>query len=205
MYFTKTPKIVQSIYKNVIWNIPNNSNTIYLTFDDGPTEEITGKTLEILKKCNVPATFFCLGNQVQKNPVLFQRIKEEGHSIGNHSFSHIKGWNSSNDAYINDVKKAGNLIKSRLFRPPYGKIKRNQLAKLTAEYKIVMWDVLPGDFSPKKTVQDIIKNTVDNVESGSIIVLHDNTNCGAKMNKALPEIISVLKDSGFVFSSLEDY
>ena len=198
MYFVKTPKVIQSLLKDVTWNIPNNNNEIYLTFDDGPTKYITEKTLDTLNHYGIKATFFCLGQQVEKNPRLFQRIIKEGHAVGNHSYSHLKGWNTNNEEYIEDINKAKSIINSNLFRPPYGKAKRGQLDQLK-QFKTIMWDVLPGDFSPKNNIDSIVSNTLNHVEVGSIIVLHDNDKCGEKMNQALPVLLEELKNKGFNF------
>jgi len=201
MYFVKTPNIAKSLHKSAIWNVPNNDNCIYLTFDDGPTKNITSNTLDILSDFNIKATFFCIGKQVEDNPLLFSRIIDEGHSIGNHSYSHLKGWTTNSESYIEDVEKGQEITNSQLFRPPYGKIKRSQLKKISNTSKIIFWDVLPGDFSPYTSPDDIVLNTINNVESGSIIVLHDNNKCGEKMLQALPSIIKGLVEKGFKFSS----
>lgn len=202
MYFVKTPKIVKSIYKNVIWDLPNNDNKVFLTFDDGPTKNITERILDILFSHNIKATFFCLGKQVEQHPEIFDRIIKEGHSVGNHSYSHLKGWNTEDKTYLDDFRKGEKLIQSSMYRPPYGKIKRSQLKELTPTIKIIMWDVLPGDFSPKNSIEKIVSNTVNNTISGSIIVLHDNNKCGVKMLKTLPSIIEQLKSKGFSFEPI---
>ena len=202
MYFVKTPKIARSIIKKAVWNIPNNERGIFLTFDDGPTPSITSQTLDILKEHKIKATFFCLGKQVEKHPEIFQRIMDEGHAVGNHSYSHLKGWTTKNEQYLEDVRKGEAIIKSHLFRPPYGKIKRSQVNSLSPKTKIILWDVLPGDFSSKNNVEKIITNTLNSAESGSIIVLHDNLDCGNKMLQALPVIIDKLKEKKYSFSPI---
>ena len=204
MYFVKTPKIAQAFNKKAIWNIPNNDKEIFLTFDDGPTPLITEHTLDILKEQSIKATFFCLGEQVEKHPEIFKKIIDEGHTVGNHSYSHLKGWTTKNEQYLEDVRKGETIIKSNLFRPPYGKIKRSQVNLLNPQTKIILWDVLPGDFSPSNNVEKIISNTLDAVESGSIIVLHDNANCGNKMLQALPFIIDKLKEKKYTFSAIAE-
>ena len=204
MYFVKTPKIAQAFNKKAIWNIPNNVKEVFLTFDDGPTPLITNHTLDILKKQKIKATFFCLGKQVEKHPEVFKKITDEGHAVGNHSYSHLKGWTTKNEQYLEDVRKGEAIIKSHLFRPPYGKIKRSQVNLLNPQTKIILWDVLPGDFSPSNNVEKIISNTLEAVESGSIIVLHDNAICGNKMLQALPIIIDKLKEKKYTFSAIAE-
>jgi len=188
----------------VVWNIPNDEHKVYLTFDDGPTPGITDKTLGLLKEKGVIATFFCLGNQVDANRALFDRLKAEGHQIGNHAYSHLKGWSTDNDHYLEVVEKGRQTTASNVFRPPYGKIKRAQLKEVQKENTVVMWTVLPGDFDDKVSVEQCIKNAVDNVASGDIIVLHDNATCGNKMLAALPQIIDGLHAKGFVFDTIPD-
>jgi len=204
MYFVKTPKIARSIIKKAVWNIPNNDREIFLTFDDGPTPSITNQTLDILSKHQVKATFFCLGKQVEKYPEIFQRIIDEGHAVGNHSYSHLKGWATNNQQYLEDVRKGEAIIKSNLFRPPYGKIKRSQVDLLNPQTRIILWDVLPGDFSSKTDVEKTISNTLNSVEPGSIIVLHDNDKCGNKMLQVLPIIIDKLKEKKYNFSAITE-
>ena len=204
MYFIKTPKIAQSILKKAVWNIPNNDRRIFLTFDDGPTPSITNQTLDILKEHKIKASFFCLGSQVEKHPEIFQRIINEGHTVGNHSYSHLKGWTTNNKIYLEDVHRGESLIDSNLFRPPYGKIKRSQINSLSPQIKIILWDVLPGDFSSKNDVEKIVSNTLNSVESGSIIVLHDNDKCGNKMLQALPVIIDKLQEKKYSFTPITE-
>ena len=204
MYFIKTPKIARSVLKKAVWTIPNKDRRIFLTFDDGPTSSITSQTLDILREHKIQATFFCLGSQVEKHPEIFKRIIDEGHAVGNHSYSHLKGWTTNNNEYIEDVKKGQSLANSKLFRPPYGKIKRSQVNALNSGTKIILWDVLPGDFSAKNDVEKVVSNTLNSAESGSIIVLHDNNKCGNKMLQALPNIIDKLKEKKYYFSPITE-
>lgn len=201
-YFVKTPKLLHSLYRDAVWFIPNSSNTIYLTFDDGPVSSITDRCLDILSEFNVQATFFCVGENIQRNPEIFQRIKNEGHQIGNHSFHHLNGWKTENKIYFDNIKEGETLTSTKLFRPPYGKIKRSQIKELRDHYKIIMWDVLSGDFDPKVSVEQCIKNVINNTAAGSIIVMHDNEKCGMKMLESLPTIITELKCKGYQFGGL---
>lgn len=201
-YFIKTPKLLHSLYRDAVWFLPNTENKIYLTFDDGPVDPITSKCLDILSKYDTKATFFCVGDNVSKNPELFGRIKEDGHSIGNHSYNHINGWKTENKDYFNNIDQCSKLVDTTLLRPPYGKIKRSQLKELKEDYKIIMWDVLSGDFDPKVTVEQCVENVVKNTASGSIIVMHDNEKCGNKMLEALPQILECLIEKGYKFEQL---
>jgi peptidoglycan/xylan/chitin deacetylase (PgdA/CDA1 family) len=173
-YWVKTPLLVKKIFPNQIWNIPTEDKAVYLTFDDGPYVGVTDEVLKILKQYDAKATFFCIGGNVANNPGLFQKITTEGHSIGNHSMTHQMGWGKSKKIYLKDIQRAEKLINSNLFRPPYGKINFKSNKTLQKKYKIIMWDIIAGDFDEKCSVEQMVKNVVLNLEKGSIIVLHDN-------------------------------
>lgn len=187
----------------MIWDIPNKENKIYLTFDDGPTPEVTEWVLEILKKYKIKATFFCIGDNIQKFPVLYQRILKEGHVVGNHTHTHLKGWETVNGTYFENIEKCAKHVKSNLFRPPYGRIKKSQYSILTTQYKIVMWDVLSGDFDLKTSPERCLKNVTKNTKSGSVIVFHDSIKASEKLQYALPKAIEYLLEQGFVFDVIE--
>lgn len=213
LMWVKTNAFVKWLFPKYVWDIPNNENKIYLTFDDGPIPDVTEWVLDILKKEEIKATFFCIGDNIKKNPSLFKRLISEGHSIGNHTFNHLKGWDFSTKEYIEntilceeEISKALEIEnqKSKIFRPPYGKIKPSQSKKLRKlGYKIIMWDVLSVDYdkeiSPEKCFENIIKNTV----SGSIIVCHDSLKAFKNLEYALPKAIKYLKNEGFVFDRID--
>ena len=200
--------LIKKIFYNYIWDIPNQENKVYLTFDDGPTPEITAWTLSQLKKYNFKATFFCIGNNIEKHPEIFNTILQEGHAIGNHTFNHLNGWETETKAYIENAKRFEIQIsnqesqiknfKSKLFRPPYGKIKRSQ-AKILRElsYKIIMWDVLSADFDTTITPEQCLNNVLPNIKSGSIIVFHDSVKSFKNLEYALPKTLNFLKEKGF--------
>jgi peptidoglycan-N-acetylglucosamine deacetylase len=207
-YWIKTPQIIKRIFSNQIWAIPNSENKVYLTFDDGPTPEITEWVLDFLKTEKIKATFFCIGKNIENNPEIFNKIITDGHAFGNHTFNHIKGWETNETDYIENTQKCQIQIETQidkkqkstqLFRPPYGKIKPAQSKKLRKlGYKIIMWDVLSADFdkiSSEKCLQNVIKNT----KSGSIIVFHDSQKATVNMRYALTKSIEILKQKGFVF------
>jgi len=202
MFLPKSPKIIKALYSQLTWEIPNTENKIYLTFDDGPTPEVTDWTLDVLKQFNIKATFFCLGQNVEKHPKLYQRILDEGHAVGNHSYSHLSGWKTSNTDYFTDIEESQKLTNSKLFRPPYGRITKSQAKHLKEQYNIIMWTVLSGDFdlktAPKKCLDNVLKNT----ESGAIIVFHDSKKAEPKLKYALPKAIENLLEKGFVFEVL---
>ena len=198
-YAVKTPKLLTYLFSSLIWKIPNDNKTVYLTFDDGPTEKVTRKILEVLKNEKVKASFFCVGKNVEKYPDLFACIKAEGHAIGNHTNTHLNGWKTNKKQYLEDVEEADKLIKSNLFRPPYGKLNWRSKRDLQRKYKIVMWDVAGGDFDQYLSIKDVVKNIINNVNPGSIVVLHDNQKFMAKTVEALPIIIKELKAKKYRF------
>ena len=198
-YAVKTPKLLTYIFSSFIWKIPNDNKTVYLTFDDGPTEKVTRKILEVLRNEKVKASFFCVGKNVEKYPDLFACIKAEGHAVGNHTNTHLNGWKTNKKQYLEDVEEADKLINSNLFRPPYGKLNWRSKRDLQRKYKIVMWDVAGGDFDPYLSIKDVVKNIINNVNPGSIVVLHDNQKFMAKTVEALPIIIKELKAKKYRF------
>ena len=200
--FVKTPKFIQKLFPSITWRKENAQNNIWLTFDDGPHPEVTPFILNVLKEEQVKATFFLVGEQMEKHPELLNQIISEGHIVANHSYSHKNGWLSNNSTYFNDIEKCQKLItENKLFRPPYGKISPLQISHLKKNYKIILWDVLSWDFSlyntPKKVKESVLKNTV----SGSIIVFHNNKKSFKNLQPILKETIQELKQKGFSFST----
>ena len=203
MFFgAKTPKLFQALFPTLVWKNATNEKKVWLTFDDGPTAEITPFVLDTLLFYNVKATFFCLGKQMVKHPEILQRITAEGHSIGNHSYSHPNGFTTCTKKYLKDIEKWKQIIpETKLFRPPFGKIFPWQIAKLKKEYKIIMWDVLAWDFDKNTSKEKCFLNVVNNVGSGSIMLLHDNEKAQENLQYALPKIIEALKERSFAFSA----
>lgn len=202
MYFVKTPGIIKIFYQNVIWDIKGKGKTIYLTFDDGPDTDVTPDVLEILQKFDAKATFFCVGKKAVKHPELLEKIKEMGHSIGNHSYSHIHGNCVSDEVFYDDIEKCDMVLNSRLFRPPYGKITRTQIEKLRAKYYLILWSVLPGDFDKKVTKEKCLARSVKHTKSGSIIVFHNNLKAKEKVLHVLPEYLEHFSKIGYTFEAL---
>lgn len=202
MYPVKSPYFIQKLFPEILWKGSVSEKKIYLTFDDGPQEGITELALEILKQYKAKATFFCVGKEVKKNPKLYERIRTEGHSIGNHSYSHPNGWKTNKQSYLEDVKKAAEIIDSQLFRPPYGKLSFGQYRSLKKKYKIVLWDVVAGDFEREWSKEKCYRNISENVEAGSIIVLHDNIRFKEKMLYCLEMVLDQFGGKGFEFCKL---
>ena len=206
LLWIKTNPIIKNIFSNYVWTIPNDEKKVFLTFDDGPTPEITEWVVAQLKKYNFKATFFCIGNNIARHPELFNQLITEGHAIGNHTFNHVKGWNTPNKTYLKEVENCEEEIKkasikhipSKLFRPPYGKIKPSQSRKLRKlGYKIIMWDVLSADYKQTITKEKCLENVVKNVESGSVIVFHDSIKAFTNLEYVLPKTLQFLSENGY--------
>ena len=199
--FVKTPKFIQALFPSLIWRKETTNKEIWLTFDDGPTPEVTPWILSVLKKENVKATFFLVGKQIKQYPKLAETIITAGHAIANHSYSHKNGWFCTKEKYIADVEKCQELMPTNnLFRPPYGKITKTQIAALKSKYKIILWDIFGWDFQKNTTPQKVKKNILNNTKSGSIIVLHNNQKGFKNLQPILEETIQILKEKGFSFS-----
>ena len=204
MYFIQPSFLARRVYHECTWRIPN-GNTIYLTFDDGPTTEVTEWILEFLSNENIKATFFCTGKAVVKEKDLFDRIIKDDHRIGNHTFNHLNGWKSNNTDYIKDVAQAANVIPSNLFRPPYGKVSKRQIRELRKDYNIIMWDILSGDFDKSISKEKCAKNVITNLRDGSIIVFHYTIKSFDKLRYCLHNLVKHATINGFKFSKLPDF
>ncbi len=188
----------------MIWEIPNDQKKIFLTFDDGPMPEVTSKVINILNEFQVKATFFCVGKNIGENPDIYKMLLNNGHHTANHSFGHLNGWKIKNNDYFEDIEKCNKLVDSMLFRPPYGKIKRSQIKILKDNYKIIMWSILAGDFDRKFSKEDCVRNVIDNIRPGSIIVFHDSIKAKEKLLYALPRTLDYLLNNKFVFGLLNN-
>jgi peptidoglycan/xylan/chitin deacetylase (PgdA/CDA1 family) len=198
-YWVKTPTIFKVLFPQLVWNFAENEQKVFLTFDDGPSTSVTDSILTILEEEKVRATFFCIGKNVKKNPELANKILKKGHSIGNHSMTHVNGWRTRKKSYLKNINEASEYINSNLFRPPFGRFNFYSLYKILKKYKLVMWDVLSGDFDEKLEEKAVINNVIKNVSNGSIIVFHDNNKCKEKTLSALLKTIKKLKEKGFSF------
>ena len=206
-YFVKTPGWLKRIYDSYIWSMPVNDKILYLTFDDGPHPEATPFVLKELKKHNALATFFCIGKNVVSYPAIYKQIINEGHSVGNHTYNHLNGWKTSNDDYLKDITLASHEIDSNLFRPPYGRITSFQAKNLKSamngkEPKVIMWDVLSGDFDIDCTPQQCLSNVLLATVSGSIIIFHDSEKAFPNLAYTLPRILNYFSEKGYLFKSL---
>lgn len=211
LYWIKTNRIIKQIFSKFIWDIPNTENKVYLTFDDGPIPEITEWVLDQLKTHNAKATFFCIGDNIDKHPELFKKVIRDGHAIGNHTFNHLNGWKTATGAYIENTKRCDATIekwainlKSKIFRPPYGKIKIAQSKEIQKlGYKIIMWDVLSADFDQNLSKEGCLENVLSNIESGSVIVFHDSIKAFKNLEYVLPRTLAYLQENNFICDVIE--
>ncbi|RUT78408.1 polysaccharide deacetylase family protein [Ancylomarina longa] len=195
----RAPGIFKLLLPNFVWRYNTNHKKVYLTFDDGPIPESTLWTLDMLRGKNVKASFFCVGDNVRKYPDLYRKIIEEGHVVGNHTFNHLKGWGNNTQKYIENVIMASEYIDSKLFRPPYGQIKRSQAKHLLPEYKIIMWDVLSGDYRQDISPEECLNAVLKKVRTGSIILFHNNVKSEKNMRYAVPHLIDALLAEEYSF------
>jgi peptidoglycan/xylan/chitin deacetylase (PgdA/CDA1 family) len=209
------PKFVKLWFPNLIWDIDTEEKALYLTFDDGPTPDITDWVLNCLKEYNAKATFFCIGKNVEKHPEIFQAIINSGHAIGNHTYSHVNGFKTSVPAYLDNATKAQNIINTqiqgsgfriqKLFRPPYGRIKPKQAkALIGAGYKTVMWSVLSLDWENKVAAAQCYKNVIKNAVSGSVVVFHDSEKAAKNIKYALPKVLAYFSEKGYSFKRIPE-
>lgn len=203
MFLVSTPGIFRKCFsKGMIWNVDTEQKAIFLTFDDGPNPQTTPVILEILDKFHAKVTFFCIGKNVEQHPSLFDSLKKAGHTIGNHTFSHLNGWKTHTKDYLSDIEKSNKIIGSLLFRPPYGRIKPSQISILRKKYLIIMWSILSGDFDTNMSVEKCLQNSLRFAKSGSIIVFHDSQKAIQKVTTVLPEFMKKTLDQGYSFYPL---
>ncbi|MDD3721285.1 MAG: polysaccharide deacetylase family protein [Lutibacter sp.] len=211
-YFIKTPNLLKFIFKNWSWRLSSKEKVLYLTFDDGPTPEITEWTLQELNKYHAKATFFCIGKNIAEHRDIFQKIINENHAIGNHTNNHVNGWKTKTDAYLQNIEDAEKYFKEnpkskiqnlKLFRPPYGKLTLSQSKKIRKKgYKIIMWDVLSADFDSAVSNEKCLENVIRNIQNGSIIIFHDSVKASEKLKFVLPKVLEYYSYLGYEFCPL---
>jgi peptidoglycan/xylan/chitin deacetylase (PgdA/CDA1 family) len=202
LYSKHFPEIIKPLGKDLIFDIKNDRNALFLTFDDGPHPVITPWVLDQLCRFNAKATFFLIGKNAEEHPEIVKKILEEGHSIGNHTQSHLSGWKTSNEAYYSDVRKCSNKVQSQLFRPPYGQITKRQSKHLKVDYDIIMWSDLSADFDKNYSSDDCVKFATNKVKSGSVVVFHDSDKAWSRLECALPKCLAFYSKKGFVMEAI---
>jgi len=203
MYLIKTPHFIQNLFPNFVWNIPDVEKIIYLTFDDGPIPQVTPWVLQELAKYDAKATFFCVGENASKYPDVLRQVSDAGHTVGSHTHNHLNGWTvNDNMRYYRNVRKCAELLNTELFRPPYGKLKPKQAQFLQRHYRIIMWDVLSGDFDPKIKPEQCLRNAISNTGKGSIVVFHDSIKAKENLVYTLPRFLEHFSQKGYAFKSI---
>jgi peptidoglycan-N-acetylglucosamine deacetylase len=209
-YFIKTPWLLKKAYSNCTWSIPAYDKVMYLTFDDGPHPVATPVALDLLKQYNAKATFFCVGKNVEDYPDIYNRILEEGHRTGNHTFNHENGWKVSNEEYINSILKAEKYIHSNLFRPPYGRISKFQIKVLTTPsknrpnpFRIIMWDVISADFDTALSPEQCTQNVLKHAKKGSVVIFHDSEKALPRMQLSLMHTLDRFSKEGYRFEVIQ--
>jgi peptidoglycan/xylan/chitin deacetylase (PgdA/CDA1 family) len=205
MYLVKTPWLLKKLYPKLIWDVNDKTRCIYLTFDDGPIPIVTPFVLNILKQYNAKATFFCIGDNVRKYPEIFEQVKAGGHAIGNHTYNHLKGWDTANEIYLDNFLRADKLLNTTLFRPPYGRVKKEQVKLLQAAkpgLKIIMWNVLSADFDANVKPGQCLQNVLKHTGNGDIVLFHDSLKAKERMEYALPKAMEYWSKEGYSFRAL---
>lgn len=204
MKIYSAPFWIRAIYpRELIWNIITKRREIFLTFDDGPVPEVTPLVLAILKRYDIRATFFCVGENVQKYPEIFASLQQNGHAVGNHTFHHAKAWKTDFHSYLSEVERCSKLVESRLFRPPHGQINRKIASKLSESYKLIMWSVITGDYDKQLSGEQCLGIALKHTRPGSIIVFHDSIKARERMEYALPLYIEFCIQQGYTFGTLK--
>jgi len=202
MYFIKTPEILKRIYPNQTWSYPSSGKKIYLTFDDGPTPNITEWVLTELKKYSARATFFLVGQNAERHPEIVSQIRKDGHSVGNHTYKHVNGCMVPPKSYMKDILKCEEVVHTKLFRPPYGRITRTQTRMMMNRYRVIMWDVLSGDFDSGITGKKCLNNVIENTVPGSIVVFHDSIKAADRLQYVLPRMLNYFSERNFSFERI---
>lgn len=202
MYFVRTPDWLSACFPQFICHQSRSEKVIYLTFDDGPIPEVTPWVMELLATYKAKATFFCVGDNMRKYPSIFEQLQIEGHAIGNHTFHHLDAWKTQKSLYLENVQHCNNYTKSSLFRPPYGHLTFSIVHALKQQYKIILWDVLSGDFDATISSEQCLKNILQHVRNGSIIVLHDSLKAEQHLRYVLPKVLAHFSTLGFRFERL---
>lgn len=198
----KPPKLVRRLMPDLIWEIEDEQG-VFLTFDDGPTPGVTEWILAMLERYDAKATFFVLGKNVEMYPDLYQKILDAGHKVGNHTYSHQKGWTMSLERYLEDIDFAGDIVHSELFRPPYARVTPAQMKAVAKRYKVVMWDIVSRDYNRALSPEGCLRNVTKYLAPGSIVVFHDSEKAFKNMSYALPRTLEFIREKGLKCKIIE--
>jgi peptidoglycan-N-acetylglucosamine deacetylase len=202
LIFVQPPYLLRLLFNDCVWRLSSEKKIVYLTFDDGPHPEITPWVLEQLKHYNAKATFFLVGKNVNDHPEVVEAITKRNHHIGNHTYDHLNGWKTSTEEYLLNIDNCNKIVKSGLFRPPYGKLTWRQAEAIKKQYKIVMWDLLTGDYNEKLGPKDCLKHIRKYSRNGSVIVFHDSQKAFNTLKELLPDALAFLTSEGYSFEAI---
>ena len=197
IWYQSIPSWIKKLFPSLTWEVKEDDNAVYLTFDDGPHPEITPWVIDQLNQFNMKATFFCVGDNARKFPETIDHIKQTGHQLGNHTMHHIKGWNTSTEDYIKDIEACQQHVPSDLFRPPYGRISKEQIQQLKQKFRIIMWTILSCDFDKKLNQEKALRGLKNKTRKGSIIVFHDSVKAEKNLRFLLPQYLQFLNHKGY--------
>lgn len=202
-YLVKTPWWLRALYPGLLWKMPRHGNKVYLTFDDGPTPEVTPWVLGQLEKYGFSASFFLIGDMVDKHPEVYRQVMKSPHSVGNHTYNHLNGWKTPLKDYLENTALCADKVHTKLFRPPYGRVRKRQSRALRGlGYNIIMWDVVSGDFDLKLDGEACARNVIRTMRPGSIIVFHDSEKAWPRLKIALPLVLEEIKKRGWISANL---
>ena len=203
MWIEQPPLFYRLLFPEAIWRIKKHKEkVVFLTFDDGPVPEVTPWVLDLLDSYGIKATFFMVGDNVARNPELFEEVRRRGHSYGNHTMHPLQGMKVTTYRYMHDITEANDLIGSALFRPPHGLLRWKQARAIKDHYNIVMYDLVTRDYSKKLKPEQVLANVRRYARNGSIIVFHDSLKAEKNMKAALPQAIEWLMARGYRFEQL---
>lgn len=203
LWYQSVPDWFAKLFPGLTWSLPGHSGKdVYLTFDDGPHPEISKWVLDTLDQFQMKATFFLVGDNVNKYPETYNLILSKGHRCGNHTMHHLKGWNTATESYIHDVEACRLHVDSDLFRPPYGRMTKGQRKYLSTRYKIIMWSLLSCDFNKKLNSEKALKGLIKKTINGSVVVFHDSVKAEKNLKYILPRYLEFLKSEGFICKTL---
>lgn len=204
----RTHRLLPWIFPLLQWRRSGRTKAVYLTFDDGPTPGVTDRILEILDEHQAKAGFFCIGQAAERSPELVRRITEAGHTLGNHTYSHLSGWRCSTRQYLAEIQRCDEVLpatdnaRRRPFRPPFGQLGVIQGLSLCLRRPVVFWDVNSMDYHEGTTPDSIARRVIDHIRPGSIVLLHDSPTAGPKTMEALPTILTTIRTRGWQCKAL---
>jgi peptidoglycan/xylan/chitin deacetylase (PgdA/CDA1 family) len=202
MFRHTLPPFTSWLFPSLVWQVPTSGFDVYLTFDDGPHPSITDEVLAILARYQAKATFFCVGNNAVKYPEVVNRLRAQGHALGNHTHHHLNGWKTNNKQYLQDIITCAEVLPSKLFRPPYGRITPSQIKLLKNDFDIIMWSILTRDYDRNLPVHTALHQCKKAMTPGSILVMHDSEKAYKNLINMLPQILDYGVSNGFQFKAL---